>query len=610
MDRQIGPAMSGRTLRIGCAAGFWGDSEDGAAQLLRAGGLDYLVFDYLSEITMSILARLRARDPAAGYVPDFVAIVGRHLPEIARSKIRLVANAGGVNPRACAEAIRKLIAEAGLALKVAVVLGDDLLERAAELRAANVKEMFSGDPFPARIMSANAYLGASPIAVALAAGADIVVTGRVVDSAIVLGPLLHEFGWSADDYDRLAAGSLAGHLLECGTQVTGGIFTDWRDVPGWDDMGYPIAECAADGSFIVTKPGGTGGLVSRATVAEQMLYEIADPAAYLLPDVTCDFTAVTLEQSGPDRVRVAGARGRAPTPAYKVSATYADGFRVIATLTIGGPEAAAKAERTAAAIIARTRRLFRERNLGDYAEVSIEVLGAEATYGAHAATAARSGREVVLKLGVRHDSRAALDLFAREVAPAAASMAQGLTGFFAGRPNVQPVVRLFSCLWDKARTPVTVELDGRSLAVPPPAGVPASAVTTPLVPAPRVDQPTAAVPLLALAWGRSGDKGNNANIGVIARDVAYVPYLRAALTEAAVAEWFAHVLQGPVQRFELPGIHAFNFVLWNALGGGGVASLRIDPQGKAFAQMLMDFPVPVPASLATRLGDPVLRVAS
>ncbi|HUN51250.1 MAG TPA: acyclic terpene utilization AtuA family protein, partial [Candidatus Sulfotelmatobacter sp.] len=442
--------------------------------------------------------------------------------------------------------------------------------------------------------------------------ADIVVTGRVVDSAIVLGPLMHEFGWRADDYQRLAAGSLAGHLLECGPQVTGGIFTDWASVPGWEDMGYPIAECAGDGSFVVSKPRGTGGLVTRATVAEQMLYEIADPRAYLLPDVSCDFTAVTLDEVGPDRVRVAGARGRAPTPTYKVSATYADGFRAITTITIGGPEAAAKAHRVGEAIIARTRRLFRERNLGDYRAVSIEVLGAEDTYGAHAGAAIRATREVVLKLGVQHESKAALDLFAREVAPAASSMAQGLAGFFAGRPNVQPVVRLFSCLWPKERTPVSVEIDGRSLEVAVSAGEAAPSLAPMAPPAAAADAPDAsvAVPLIALAWGRSGDKGNNANIGVIARDPAYVPYLRAALTEAAVARWFAHLLEGPVERFELPGINAFNFVLHEALGGGGIASLRIDPQGKAFAQMLMDMPVPVSPAIAARVRPANARQAS
>jgi hypothetical protein len=602
--------MTGRIIRLGGAAAFWGDSEEGVAQLLHAGGLDYLVFDYLSEITMSILARMRARDPAAGYVPDFVSIVGRLLPEIARSGCKLVANAGGVNARACGAAIAKLVADAGLDLKVAVVLGDDLLVRSDELKAAGVREMFNGAPYPAKVMSVNAYLGATPIAAALAAGAAIVVTGRVVDSAIALGPLMHEFGWPATDYDRLAAGSLAGHLLECGPQVTGGIFTDWADVPGWDDMGYPIAECAEDGSFVVTKPKDTGGLVTRGTVAEQMLYEIADPRAYLLPDVTCDFSTVTLEEVGRDRVAVTGARGRAPTPTYKVSATYADGFRSLTTLTLGGPEAAAKARRTGEAIIARTRRLFRERNLGDYREVSIEVLGAEATYGANASPPLQATREVVLKLGVRHDSKAALELFAREVAPAASSMAQGLTGFFAGRPNVQPVVRLFSCLWPKERTPITVEIGGRSLSIAPPAGVEQQSLPpVAVVKAPAGDA-TVAVPLIALAWGRSGDKGDNANIGVIARETEYVPYLRAALTEAAVARWFAHVLQGPVERFELPGIHAFNFVLHDALGGGGVASLRIDPQGKAFAQMLMDIPVLVSPALAARLQATAKRRAS
>jgi hypothetical protein len=594
--------MSGKTVRVGCAAAFWGDSAANVEQLVLRGNIDFLVFDYLAEITMSLLARARQRKPDAGYVPDFVEAIAPHLDEIVRRRIRIVSNAGGINPQAAADAVRRRADAAGVKLRIAVVHGDDLTDCTDVMRARNVTEMFSGAALPASLVTANAYLGAQPIAAALDRGADVVITGRCVDSAVVLGPLVHALGWSWSDHDRLAQGSLAGHLLECAAQVTGGLFTDWRDVPGWDDMGMPIVECAADGAFTLTKPEHTGGLISPLSVGEQLLYEIGDPAAYLLPDVVCDFRRVTIRQDGPDRVRVDGSRGHAPTPDLKVSATWHDGYRVIATVTLAGYDAAAKAQRVGEAILTRGRRLMSARGLSDFTETSIEILGAEATYGARRRNDAMSSREVVLKIGARHADEKALELLAREIAPAASSMAQGLTGFFAGRPRVQPVVRLFSFLWPKAQTRQAVQVDDESIDVPfsPTADVePADPIPAAAEPRQQAD---ATVPLIALAVGRSGDKGNAANIGVIARAPEFLPWIRATLTPQAVAAAFAESGVSKVERFELPGIHALNFVLHDALGGGGVASLRIDPQGKAFAQMLMDYPVAVPRSLAQSLA--------
>ena len=585
----------GKIVRIGCGAGFWGDTPEGPAQLVRSVGIDYLALDYLAEITMSILARMKAKTPTLGYATDFVTLVMKPLAqEIAAKKIRVVTNAGGVNPIAARDALEAVFREAGIDLKVAIVLGDDLADREAHFRAKGVTEMFSGAAFPEKIASINAYLGAFPIAAALAAGADVVVTGRCVDSALMLGPLIHEFGWGPQDFDLLSAGSLAGHLLECGVQVTGGIFTDWRDVQGWDHMGFPIAECAADGSFVVTKPEGTGGLVSPMSVAEQVVYEVGDPAAYLLPDVVCDWSDVTLEQVGPDRVRVTGARGRASTPFYKVSATHSDGWRATATMMIAGREAVAKAEAVGAAILARSRRLMATTGFPDFSETSIEALGGEASYGA--ASRARDTREIILKIGVRHPSKEALQIFAREIYPAATAMAQGLTGFAGGRPEPQPVIRLFSFLASKSDVPIAVEIGDERLLQPVTPGAPFSARPPARIESCPIEGPTATVPLIALAHGRSGDKGDSANIGILARRPEFVPAIRAALTPEAVKACLGHFVAGEVELFEWPGLQGFNLLLHRALGGGGMASLRHDPQGKTFAQVLLDLPVAAPAA--------------
>jgi len=594
------PARQTRPVRIGCASGFWGDSEAGTAQLVRDGKIDYLVFDYLAEITMSLLARAKAKSPDAGYAPDFVRVVAQQAPQFQAQGIRIISNAGGVNPRACADALAQALAAQNISMRIAVVEGDDLSNQLPALQAEGIREMFSHAPMPTRLLSANAYLGAQPICAALDAGAQVVITGRVVDSAVTLAPLVHAFRWRWDDWDRLATGSLAGHLIECGTQCTGGLFTDWQRVPGWDNMGFPIVECEADGrSIVVTKPPGTGGLVEPATVAEQIVYEIADPRRYLLPDVCCDFSGVRLAQDGADRVRVSGARGLPAPDTYKVNATYNDGWRLMATLMLAGSEACAKAQRTGESILLRCKRLLAERGLPDFSETSLEVLGAESTYGPHARTA--HTREVVLKLAARHPQREALELLACEIAPAATSMAQGITGFAAGRPRPSSVLRLFSFLVDRDRVAQTVRLDGELLDFkpwnPPPAGAVDRDDTA--ASAPLDTQPSCAigsttrVPLLRLAHGRSGDKGDTANIGIIARSPAAYAELKRVLTSAVVRDYFSHIVCGRVQRYELPGFHALNFVLEQALGAGGVASLRYDPQGKAFAQMLLDMEIDV-----------------
>lgn len=588
-----------RTIRIGGASGFWGDSAIAVPQLLKVPDLDYLVFDYLAETTMSILSRAKAKDPCAGYATDFVTqAMAPNLRVIAERGIKVVANAGGLNPEACAVALRALIAEAGLDLPVAVVEGDDLMPRLAELRAMDLSDLGTGAPLPAKVMSANAYLGARPIAAALARGARIVVTGRCVDSAIVVGPLVHEFAWDWSDWDRLAAATLAGHVIECGAQATGGLFTDWKRVPGWDDIGYPVIECAADGSFVVTKAAGTGGLVEPATVAEQILYEIGDPASYVMPDVVCDLRQVTVEAAGPERVRVTGARGRPPSDSLKVSVTYADGYQVDPILAIRGFDAVEKAGKTADALLRRTRRQMQEAGFADYADTLVEFLGAEALYGPHGR--ADATREIALRIAVRHADRRALEFLRREVTSPGTSMGPGTRGHFGGRTDIRPVVRLFSCLVPKAMVvPEVVDGHGRLALRAAAPGSPRSPETVTTVDAQPPIEPVL-VRLVDLAWARSGDKGDDCNIGIIARKPDYLPALRHGLTEAAVAAWMAHLIEGPVERFDLPGLGALNFVIHRALGGGGMASLRSDPLGKSFAQILLEMPVPMPAVLVRR----------
>ena len=594
--------LAGKVVRIGGASGFWGDSCIAAPQLVGSGQIDYLVFDYLAELTMSILAGARLKKPELGYATDFVGVAMKSvLQEVVGKGIRVVSNAGGVNPQACAAALAALAKEQGVELKIAVVTGDDVMPLLPALREAGaVREMQSGAPLPAHVLTANAYLGALPVKAALDAGAQVVITGRCVDSAVTLGVLMHEFGWGPDEHDRLAGGSLAGHILECGCQGTGGLHTDWDTVPGWANMGYPIAECRFDGSFVVTKPLGTGGKVTPAVVAEQMLYEIGDPAAYLLPDVICDFTQVTLQQAGEHRVEVRGARGRAPSTSYKVCATHVQGFKTSAQLTIVGFDAVAKARRTGAAILDRTTALLGKAKLGPYTATHIEVLGAESCYGPHA-TAVHT-REAVLRLTVTHTGREALELFAREVAPAGTSWAPGTTGA-GGRASVAPSIRQYSFLLDKARLAPVVTIDGQAIAVAQPPGQTGAAAAPAPAPADEATvggasaSDTLEVPLIRLAFGRSGDKGDTSNIGIIAREPRFLPVLRAQVTEAAVAAWLAHLVKGDVTRFEVPGIHAFNFVCTQALGGGGMASMRNDALGKGMAQILLSMPVQVPISI-------------
>jgi len=598
-----------KTVRIGGASGYWGDSQEAPRQLVMKGNVDYLVFDYLAEVTMSILVRAKQRSPDAGYAKDFVDLVMKPLiNEIKSRKIKVIVNAGGVNIAACAEALAKVANDAGVSLKIGTVEGDDLSGDLEELRAKDVREMFSGVQMPEKMVSANAYLGAFPIAAALDAGAEVVITGRCVDSAVTLGALIHEFGWTIDDYDKLASGSLAGHILECGAQATGGNFTDWRDtVDGWDDMGYPIAVCRSDGTFAVTKPEDTGGIVSRFSVGEQILYEIGDPSRYIMPDTICDFSSVTLTETKTDWLEIAGVKGRAPTSTYKVSGTYTDGYRATASTVITGFDAVEKGKSFADALLKRTRRLFVERNLGDYRDTAVHIIGAQTLWGDNAEAGAAMAREIMTQIDVRHDEKAALELFSKETTGVGLSMTTGrCSAGAAGRPKITPVVAQFAFLIGKDEVSASVFVDGQNIGYQVQKPTSYSA----LAPSERNEEPSdigssdemAEVPLIKLAVARSGDKGNNANVGIMARKPDYLSWIKQSATEESVKKWFGHVIEGDVTRFDLPGMDAVNFLLTDCLGGGGTSTLHLDNLAKTYAQQLLALPVKVPSELAKSLS--------
>jgi hypothetical protein len=441
--------------------GFWGDSILGPVRLVREGPLDYLTLDYLAEVTMSILQKLKSRKPDAGYATDFVAMIDRLAPEIVAKKIKVVANAGGVNPRACMQAVLKTLEKHKLkGVGVGIVEGDDVFPRLDELLASGEKlaNMDSGEPLSTvrdRVTSANVYMSAFPIAEALDQGAQIVITGRGTDPGLVLGPLVHEFGWKKTDYDLLAAGTVAGHIVECGAQCTGGNFTDWRKVPDLARVGYPIVEARADGTFVVTKHDGTGGLVDPGAVAHQLAYEMGDPRAYLGPDVSADFTSFSMAQDGKDRVKVTGVRGRPPTDTYKVSISYEDGWKATGQLTISGPDALEKAKLCADVV---WKRLAMDGCTYAPGEKLVEFLGSNVCHAGIASADTREPSEVVLRMGVKGTDRDKVDRFGMELVPLVTSGPPGVTGFAGGRPKATEIIGFWPALVRKEKITARVEV--------------------------------------------------------------------------------------------------------------------------------------------------------
>ncbi len=444
---------NGRVVRVASGQGFWGDDLEAPVRQVEGGPIDYLMLDYLAEVTMSIMQKQRARDPNAGYARDFVPLMQRIFPACIKQGVRVVTNAGGVNPRGCAEALAEAGRTAGVAghAKVGLVTGDDLMDRLDSLlgEGHELRHMETGAPLcevRERVQSANAYIGAAPIVRALEFGADVIVTGRSTDTALTYGPLMHEFGWAMDDVDQIAAGVVAGHINECGAQSTGGnCMIDWWQVPDLAAVGFPIVEVGADGKFVVTKHHGSGGWVTRASVTEQILYEMGDPTTYITPDVIADFTSIQLDDQGDDRVRVHGITGRARTDFLKVSIAYSAGWKATGTLTYSWPDAAAKAK--------AADRVLRERldRLGlRFDEMRTELVGWDSTHGALAGEPPADLPEVQLRVGVRADERASVERFTREIAPLVLTGPPSVTGFAGGRPRVQEIMAYWPALIERS----------------------------------------------------------------------------------------------------------------------------------------------------------------
>ena len=448
-----------KTVRIANGQGFWGDSVDAPVRLIEEGPIDYLTLDYLAEVTMSIMQKLRRRDPEKGYATDFIQLIRRTLPTLRERGVKVVANAGGVNPRACRAALFEVAREQGATgFKIGSVTGDDILDRLEQLTDAGVqlKNLDDGRPLSEvldKVLSANVYIGSQPVAEALRQGADIVVSGRATDPGLVLSPLIAEFGWADNDWNRLAAGTVAGHIIECGAQCTGGNFSRWWEVEGWDRIGYPVVEVSPDGSFIVTKHDKTGGMVTEDTVGEQLVYEMGDPNGYITPDCVVDFTSIQLQQQEKDRVRVHGIQGKPATDSYKVSISYLEGYKATGQLTVSGPDALAKAKICAEALWGRLKfaGLTFEKTITEF-------VGADTCHAGMIDVSPSLG-EVVMRVGVKDPDRAKVDRFGKELAPLVTSGPPGVTGFAGGRPKATEVLGYWPALIPKEHVTTEVSVE-------------------------------------------------------------------------------------------------------------------------------------------------------
>lgn len=606
-----------KIIRIANAGGYWGDDPYALRRQVEGPlQLDYITIDFLAEITMSILQKQKQKDSRAGYALDFVNQLNPLLKSCKEKGIKIITNAGGVNPEACAQALFELGKKVGVSLRVAVVVGDDIAAGLKELvnqPGCSMKNMETGEAFDGvlqKVLSANVYFGALPVMEALKSDPDIIICGRVTDTGITLAAMAHEFGWAADDYDKLAHGIVAGHIIECGAQATGGNFTDWKKVKSFVEVGFPILECSSDGSFVVTKHPGTGGLVSVQTVREQLLYEMGHPQSYITPDVIADFTTIELQQVADDRVRVLGVRGRAPTDFLKVSVAYADGFKASGTLIISGPDARAKAEVFSDILWTKLDAELKRAALPPVRKSMTEYIGDDSTH--RNLSPKTFAKEVLVRFGALADDKATLQVF-RKILPSLILSGPSGVAVTGGAPAISEVVSYWPALIPQAVALPSVWVGEFDFA---------SASTTTLSKTDNINWPitggssdihvsasdffstegldlqeTRRLPLWCIAHARSGDKGDTANIGLIARSPQCYAWLREHVTAELVKQWFKEACKGNVSRFLVPNLWALNFLLEETLDGGGTVSLCIDAQGKTLSQALLRCEMDVPVAL-------------
>lgn len=611
-------------IRIANAGGYWGDDPYALRrQVFGEMKIDYISIDFLAEVTMSILQKQRAKDPNAGYARDFITSLEPILEECINKKIKIITNAGGVNPRACADALFALGNKKNLNLKVAVIDGDDIISIIPNLRKNGIdfKNMETGenfDEFSDKVLCANAYFGALPVAEALKSEPDIVLCGRVTDTGITLGAMMYEFKWKLDDYDKLAHGIVAGHIIECGAQASGGNFTDWQKVPSFIDIGFPIVECYADGSFYVTKHPNTGGYISAQTVREQLLYEMGSPQSYITPDVIADFSSIQVTSSSPEKVKISGIKGRKPTDFLKVSIGYEDGYKCSGTLIISGPDVRAKAEMFAKVFWIR---LENELLKAGYQTAinykNTEYVGDDSTH--KGMLKKHDAIEILLKLTIRDNNKDKLNVF-RKLLPSMILSGPAGVAVTGGAPtisdvvsywpalipqeSVYPNIRIFeqkaketksNLLFEKLQIkwPIT---NGTALVNHSPIDPWHSSLISTMSTAKHIR-----ICLMEIAHARSGDKGDTVNIGLIGRSPECYVWLRENITSEKVNDWFHSLCKGKVSRYLVPNLWALNFLLEESLGGGGTMSLQIDAQGKTFSQALLRCEVDIPDCLLTTI---------
>jgi hypothetical protein len=592
-----------KKIRIANAGGYWGDDMDALRRQLSGGPLDYVTMDFLAEITMSILQKQQRRNPELGYASDFLTQLKTCLPLIVKKKVKVITNAGGINPIGLGREIIALSKKMGFDLKVGVVYGDDVSQNLYELTAAGEKftNMETGEKFDSvmhRVTTANVYLGAEPVVAALKAGCEIIVTGRVTDTGITLAPMVHEFGWDMEDWDRMAAGIVAGHIIECGAQGSGGNITDWHEVPSFDKMGYPIIEMEPSGEFTVTKHKRTGGLISEKSIKEQLVYEMGDPAQYISPDGVAFFNTIKVKEDGADRVRVTGVRGGPAPEMFKVSLAYSDGWKAEGEVLISGPEVAAKA--------ALVERVFWKKVGHKFAKTNTALVGAGSIWPENLSDYAPT--EAYLRFGVCDDDLTKINDFSKALPALILAGPSGMAVSTRGRPRPQQVMAYWPALMRRdgvSAKVLTLDTAGQEswqeieFPVRGEVGEPCRSDVKPVKESGR-KKPTGAqkeVTVRRLCYARSGDKGDTCNIGVLARSPQVYDWMKVALTAAVVKKFFKGKVFGSVTRFELDNLQGLNFLLEQSLGGGGTTSLLVDPQGKTMSQALLEMKVKVPASL-------------